>query len=435
MAISFYHNHYDLLDRWPVRMGENQFYFNQFKQPSIPESEIGEDDPALTHSITGTRSRVWHQCDREPIAEALGSSFERVSELLGYFPKPTFVFDKIIKLDRRPWWNQEITLPHRYLIRVGNTSFESRSVETAYAQVRFLQNQQIPGYFSGICLPDDVDVDTVNIGELKDRFNFSLTGEGTTYQTGVSDRESLRLTQVHPFIRKGDLSSDIFHGISLSCTGSDDYKYLFNIPIVMMGKSSDRFNELQNGVLNSPLEFSNADWGEDNSPVLNDSSIELTERKVDSTDAIRLLFRPTGQNDSAKPVKVSVEGTITDYNKSKLWLKDKHFNVSNVYENPYAIQISYESGLAYQTDGNMNQHLEMAIITLANAEIAVNLPVSDSASRIYNEHRTPIYDENRNVKNPNFLNPLGDRIGHARAWDLILPKADGVKGTAHYLRY
>lgn len=436
MAISFYYKHYHLLDRWPVRMGENQYYFNQFKQPSVPDDQVGSSDPDLEHSTIGVRLRVWHQVDREPLAEALGGSFERVTELIGYFPQPTFIKNEIIKLDpKRPWWNQEITLPRRKLIRVGELNYNETDIEVDYAEIELLRKRQIPGYRVGICLPDDIDIDTIDIGELKDRFHLSLTGQETSYEVGVTDRDVLLLTQVNPFIREGNVGSILLPSLSLSCTSANEFQYLFNIPIWEMVSHDNMFSQLQHGAIDFPFEFSNDNWGDLTSPNANDDAIEFTEREINEEDAVQLLFRPTGANSSANLVKASVEATITDYENSKIWLKEKHLNINNVYEPPYAIKISYESGLAYQVDGNMNAQLEMAIIALANAGISVKLPVSEQASSLYDEHRTPIYDEKRNVKNPNFLNPLGDRIGHSRAWDLILPKADRIKGTAHYLRY
>ena len=417
-------------------MGENPYFFNQFKIPFIGDDQIGEEEPVFSHTTSGARLRTWHQVDRENIAEALGGAFEKTTELLGYYPQPTFIEDEIIRLDpKRPWWNQEITLPRRKLIRIGQISYLATDIEVAYAEINLIRRRQIPGYRVGLCLPDDIDVDTITIGELKDRFHFSLTGQETSFEVGVTDRDVLLLTQVNPFIREGSATLTLLPQLSLSCMNEGEFQYLFNIPIVEMVDHDQRFSDFQHGIIENSLEFSNEDWGVGGSPNASDDAIEFTERFIDAENAIQLLFRPTGANSSAAPVKVPVEATITDYENSKLWLKEKNLNVSNVYEPPYAIKISYESGLNYQADGNMNSQLELAIISLANADVSVTLPVSENASMLYNEHRTPIYDEKRNVKNPNFLNPLGDRIGHSRAWDLILSKADRIKGTAHYLRY
>ena len=437
MAISFYHNHYHLLDRWPVRMGESPWFFNQFKLPSVATGQENQDDPDLVYSTSGSRPRVWFQTDREFLAEALNNAFEQATELLGYFPQPTFVENELINIDcNRPWWEQEITLPRRKLIRIGSVSYRSTDIEVDYVKINLAKSRRVPGYGVGVCLPEGIDAEKISVPQLKNKFHFALTGSDSVNEVGMDDKQSLLLTQVNPFIRKGNMATtSLLVSDTLTCTAEGDYQYWFIIPAWELVNHNERFNDEQFGITDSEaLEFSNNDWGDEGAPVLDEDSIEFTRRNLNNNDTVKLLFRPNSQNDSAKPVKVSVEVTIADYEKSKIWLKYKNVNLTNVYPEPYAIEITYESGEAYQPNGDMNSQLERGIIALANASINVNLPVSNLANKLYDEHRSPIYDQERRVKNPNFLNPLGEKIGHAIAWQLLLPKADLIKGTAPYVR-
>lgn len=73
-------NHFNLLNRWPVIMEENQWHFNQ---------------------VAGTGAPLTAQCDavsinheRDMIANALNLAVEMVAEQLGFYPRPTWIVER-----------------------------------------------------------------------------------------------------------------------------------------------------------------------------------------------------------------------------------------------------------------------------------------------------------------------------------------------------
>ena len=386
-------------------MGEDLWFFNGFKKPSV------DANGNIRHSTSNSKYGVYQQRHREEIAEALGAAFKFVAELLGYFPRPVFVENEIIHLKKRAWWDQEITLPRRKLIRFAKPSYEERPGSVGNIKLELSANNKIPGYRVQIQVPSGKSV-----RDIKSSIFFTLLQDTNIRFTGDYE-ESLFLTQIEPYIE---------------FIGGTNYYYRVRIPAWELANQDDLFENLSQNS-EETLEYTH-NWGSGQS-IVSFSSIDILDRTFDAEDSVQLLSRPTNLSSSNEVIKTSVKPIITDYEKGKFWLKHQDTYDLNAYP-PYAINISYESGLDYQEDGEMDPVLEMAIITLANTMIQTReIPVSNHADTRYYNHRTSILTEKGRLKGPSFANPLGDMQGHSAAWKSILPRADRVKGQAWNLRY
>ena len=418
MAYSFYHNHHGLLDRWAIRMGQNQYTFNQLKEPSSGSTSVVRN------------SKVFHQVHREMVAEALSRAFDEVSDLLGYFPQPTFIEREVIRLRKNPrdvpnryWWNQEITLRRRKLIRFTTVG----TLESVPSEPDGRINVAYTPKRSTVTLKN---VEKNDITELKDKVIFSLLqgerklSEDTDSISPISDTNLLTISKTNPYIT----------------VNGNGYDYNFQVPVWNLVRYPARFQEFINHITSGEeLEFNNND---DNVYCIDSSNDPDENELVNATiklqefvdeGSVKLLYRPIDETKGAGILRCNVEPIVTDTEKSKFFLKYENHNVSQSEYVPYGVEVTYESGEPYQPDANMNSALEWAIITLANTYIDQNLPVGNNASTLWNEHRSPVYDERRRVKNPQFINPLGDLIGHARAWNIIVQKYDRIKGNAKNL--
>ena len=467
MALSFYHNHRNLLDRWAVRMGENEWFFNQFKIPTI--SATGSEE-VNGHSTVGTRYGLYYQVHREEIAEALGQAYDDVAELLGYYPRPTFIKDEVINLRRRRvWWDQDIVLKRRYIKRVGTYTYnsaeythydpsdkpatESDIASTLYWQQIKLRSgsetvsaRQVPGYRMAFVLPEGAPI---SIPELKEKYLVSLTGENPDnigkYQFGSNAKEMLALPQMAPYIKKRDEDNPIFLDEEDTDINTDThippgtgYVYLFTVPAWNLVNTKKRLEELVTGNTSAEncINYTQVDppdtavWGATGVDILNSAAIELSEREVEETGAVHLLSLPDNTSSRSDVVKTPVKAIILDEDKSRIRLK--YEQLSNINQ-PYAISISYKSGLDLHRDGEMDPVLEQAIVILANTRLTTrhgSFPVSNRPSDRFHNQRQSIFDDRGRIRDPQLRNPLGNMRGHSEVWRMILAKADRLKGLA-----
>lgn len=396
MAVSVYHNHYGLLDRWPVRMQESYWRFNQFNPP------VGWGESRRTSAS------VFTQAHREALAQQIGKEFERVSAILGYFPKPTYVQDEIIRFKPRPggvWWGIPIKVPRRNLIAFGRPGVGD-PIEPTYSPKTL--NDGIPGYEVTVTHTEKPSDFTVR-GMAK-LYNFSLASSNASVDLNdVNQRERNRVTPFMPRVEKS----------------GEEYIYKFIIPAWNLTNVEKR---LLNLVRLTPaneagLTYDDGSWGIE-SDIVNDGSIEVV-RNTTEEPTVKLLMCPNSNSSDESHREVEVKAEITDG-------KRGHFSLYGTDPDrtgytPYAVKVSYLSGLELQDNGEMHSGIERAIFALANIGISdVTLPLSKNAEMIYNDDRENISknDNDRFYVPSELSNPLGFKRGHALAWGCLRDLAD-----------
>ena len=393
MAISFYHNHYGMLDAWSRRMNESPWRFNQF---SAPDGWRNKKD---------TRKGVYQQRHRESLAEQLGKSFELCAKILGYFPKPIYVENEIIDLtDGVPWNQQAICVPRRHLIRIGKKKVETLSEPTVVAQT--LANG-IPGYkvtFSLTSEPDDFTVSSM------------IQSYGVSLTSGANP-DRMRVSELMPIVK----------------VSGDDYLYEFYLPAWNLVNIKERFNGLI-GMPDSELGYDDdgvngADWSSADSPVVDKSRLTFFKLSNELDGAVNLLSLPPSDSSESGVVRTPVSARITDSEMGHFTLYGSGVSFANA---PYAVEVSYLSGLNLQGTGGMHSGIERAIIALANIAISdVTIPASSLASETYTKDREEITkNEGDRFYLPGQLaNPLGFKHGHATAWGFLRGMADLSYGS------
>ena len=474
MAVSFNWNHHGLLDRWQIRMHESPWVFNQFSQADLPAK----------HKVRTNRARgeVYSQSQREDIAAALHNSFEQVTDILGYYPQPTYTEKEVIRFSRSDvrsgdplFWRGAFDDPTRYrtqkrkLIRFGNkvlTEVPQRSGQTNYEVNSKNLSSGIPGYEIRVFLNQYSPEDPPFLNIVKGEYYFSLKNFG--FST-LDDKQRFRLSEYNPRIQR-------LGG------GQINYDYLVDIPAWELVNLNHRFNDfLSSG--DDALEYSDDgrnyrqdfeefsqekfmdvpadadpqnnppdpgpgdpgyvydevddedvyDWDEDG-PVVDDSQIVVSRITYESTGAVNLLTHPevTG---TANVIRTPVEAYIIDAEEGSFGLRGNY----TLTRPPFAVEVSHISGLERQTNGLMHPGIEQAIICLTNAELKIPMPpLSFDSAALWTKDREEIVKKdgvsqiagnNINIYNSpsEILNPLGVKYGHASAWGMLRHLADPIR--------
>lgn len=105
MAVSQFYT-MGLLNYWPLRMGEYLYHFNQC---------IGTGQNA---SLTTPKQRPYVQTEREYINEGLNSALALAIPYLGFYPRPTFLHQRIPLSGLNRYW-RNLQLDYGYVQAIG----------------------------------------------------------------------------------------------------------------------------------------------------------------------------------------------------------------------------------------------------------------------------------------------------------------------------
>lgn len=414
MAISFQYNHHNLLNRWAMRMGENPWRFNQFEVPDFapqPAQKTRRPTPYL-------------QKHREELAQALESAFDVVKYYLGYFPKPTFTKDVVLTIkDDEPWWGQTFKIPERHLIQFGKAKYTASSITPDYTQRQSVDSNgnRPPGYQVSLTLPENLASEDRTILKLQDKYRFFLQPP-SQYQISSPTWENMLLTQMFATLTDNN-------GV---------YTYSFIVPAWDLVNYEGRWEDWVGGTLDKCLDYYDDgyddgdetwNWGDRDNPVADESAISLKEFSIDGTDAVKLLSAPGSSQTGATVIETPVEPIITNHRTGAFKLKQKA--ITGSYTEPYAIKVSYLSGLSLMTNSLMDPRIERAIFALANTYIGANtLPVSYDAAAVYEADQEKIYDSEFRVDQA-YVNPLGLHKAHIEVWKILSEKADRITGAVY----
>ena len=323
MAVSFNWNHHGLLDRWQIRMHESPWVFNQFTQADLPAK----------YKVRNTKARdeVYSQTQREDIAAALHNSFEQVTDILGYYPQPTYTEKEVIRFSRSDvrsgdplFWRGAFDDPARYriqkrkLIRFGNKVFtevpQSAGRSTNYAMTSKKLVDGVPGYQVNVYLNEYTQPNRPSLKDIMEQYYFSLRNLG--YST-LQDKKSFNLRTHYPRIVPvggGSLTYDYVVNILAWELVNLNHRYneLFSFSSEALKYSDDGenfredFDEYGTDLNDDDID----DWDEDG-PVVDDSQIVVSKITYESTGAVNLLTHPevTG---TANVIRTPVEAYIID---------------------------------------------------------------------------------------------------------------------------
>lgn len=115
-------NHFKLLNRWPHQMHENAWHFNQ----------ITGAGPA---PLTAPCDEVYIQFDRDNIADGLNQAVEMMAEVMGFYPRPTWVNERVFIGRGYPQQLQTLNLRWGYIQEFGirTTSLIEAGVAVTYS--------------------------------------------------------------------------------------------------------------------------------------------------------------------------------------------------------------------------------------------------------------------------------------------------------------
>ena len=388
MAISFEIDAYGLLNRWPVRILESPWLFNQFEDKRKK-----------------TLNTVYFQRHREIVARALHEAFKTVTFYLGFFPKPTYTYNQMIPFyQRQPWLSQKLNVGRRHLVQFGMPVFTPLSDSMIQIGPDFHISDGIKQYVNvSITLPD---ADTsLSIRELKDKYRFFLQADGIT----------------SPYIYRLQLSTQRVH----TEEDGEDLKLKMQIPaweLVNPEKIYESYIE------NNDKKYRHNDVDDPNGYLVTLDKIKPATVSIDDTDAVKVLSRDSMNNGRIKETAVKpvyINGPRGDF------MLENNYNLN--ISNPYAVKVSYLSGYNYMSNGLMESMLEDAIIKIANTNISYSpMPTSIDASNVFNQDRAEIFESEYHIPSE-FMNKLGLRRGSVEAWKVLVQYADNVLGKTNWV--
>ena len=366
MAISFDIFTHDLMHRWQERMLESVWRFNQFADPT-PYGDYGAG-----------KEPVYLQYHREVIAQALLLAFDEVTGLLGYFPQPSYVKDKIIPIGRKKKWDKDVfNIGLAYGIAFGTEEFgDTILYETSITK---------PNEYRWLWV---LNVGSSNIGDFRNLHIY--------LNVGVDDEQRRTL-----FPAPIELYRDGRVYIQYANTVSTD---------VLREAYTD------DGLLNILDRDTSSNFS---------TNYSLYEVSVDSDEAVKLLSISRKDGVSIEETVVSAE--FSNPRRGEFILgKDE----DDPPGEPFAIKASFLSGKPLGFNYHMDTSLESAIIQLATINFSMrNLPYSHLALASWQEANGTIEDGSGRVS-PELVNPLGRKVGHYEAWNIIRNFSDFKFGKA-----
>lgn len=405
MAVSFYYDHYGLLNRYPIRMLESPWRFNGFVDTINPNR-------------VKARKGVWQQRHRESLAESISISYNEMADYLGYNPSPKWSVDEIIPFRKTRGFQpsrEVITLPKRRLIQFGKPTYNI--VPTA--RVEKSKEKNPLSILIKIKLESS---DIESLSYLRNKY-YSFLRVSPTDNVSIENRR-------------------LSHNFERIIEESGKTKYAFNIPAWEMNVLEnlwDRYLQDKDVSYNEIPERES--WGNDGVGVEDEDSIEIRQLTVNNNQSVVLLRHPSTYSTSEVSLQ-EVESTpyIVDGEKGKFGLLWDNPGTPDPLSLPnyYGIKVSYQSGHDLNNQGLMDGDIERAIFMLANNNLPFEtipptsnpekLPFADRASEIFQQDRERIWKEEYQV-DVRYLNPLGLHYGHFMAWKTIQRKADKVKSS------
>lgn len=113
-------NHFKLINRWPVIMEETPAHYNQIAGTGVP--------------LTAPCDAVYTQYERDSIADALNEAGELFAQHLGFYPRPTFIQERVYLSQKEAYVWQDLRLQYGYIESFGirTTSLIQAGVAVAY---------------------------------------------------------------------------------------------------------------------------------------------------------------------------------------------------------------------------------------------------------------------------------------------------------------
>lgn len=352
--------HYNLLNRWPLRMNENIWSFNQ----------IGGSD-LVNRSTPG----VYIQHERDDIAYALHAAMDAIAEerSIGFYLRPTWVSEQL-KLDSRgDYTRQTLRLKYGFIQQMGQRT------QTIIAG----------GPFNVTYSDADSDgiQDTATI----------------TVNTTVAANEIQVFFQVadgapaaaDPRYQIDDVVVTS-NGTVATITG---HKALFVKPSAVWAKQYDTAGQRFVGSYSTGGNFVTA--------------VDVYRVYNDPTNAVQLLMQPPAG--TATPDTAVGVGHIRDVRESFIRV-ELATGQPVLSKTPYAVKIFYQAG--YPLDnGRITPHLETAAIRLANASMPRQASFVDPVVlRQWTDDQQQI---SQAVSREDALNPFGLLAGQFEAWKIL----------------
>jgi hypothetical protein len=369
MAVSKFHS-YGLLNRWPVRMFERLWPFNQAMDG------YEQNSPAF-----------YIQPERDLLAEALRDAFNTATRYLGYHPRPVYG-TQTVYFAGGDWQRQTLSLDVGHLQAFGS---RSTTLVAADAAVTY----------------SDADGDS--------------TDETATLT--IADAAAITTTDVQVFFRTTDGAP----------TAADERYALPLKSIVKVGSTITITLERAHCVKPSfwdlyPYTDGNLDnrRNADNSAPTNFvTALDVYTVTTSDTGAVTLLSKPTYGTTAL--TETAATGVITNSESAEFVVRIASGNTMPSIA-PYAVRVNYYAGRALES-GEMFSPLETAIIRLANTNTLVKNAMFSFVTRDMWAEDNQVLWSNGFIP-PEYANPLGIKRGHLEAWTTFVTYADGVKGFA-----
>lgn len=142
---------FKLLNRWSNIMRADPYLFNQINGDGIPvPQQCGQ-------------AGIFIQLDRDQIANALNDAVVSARDYLNYYPRPTYLHDRLHLQEGLPIERQELRLPNGYLQQFGRRATELIEADVAVAYSDSNGDGVLDLATITLTLTDDVAADEIKV--------------------------------------------------------------------------------------------------------------------------------------------------------------------------------------------------------------------------------------------------------------------------------